>query len=83
VFRFFRLLLAGAVALALLAGCGRKGALEPPPSASLSQGEANAQPGLGEEQPPGLFPGESARRSKPPPAPPPPSKPFILDWLLQ
>jgi predicted small lipoprotein YifL len=76
--------LLGAVAVSLLAGCGRKGPLEPPPSASLTQTDANPQPGSGEVDAPTLFAGEASRRPKTAaPTPPPPGKPFFLDWLLR
>jgi predicted small lipoprotein YifL len=62
-----------AAALAL-AGCGRKGALDPPPSAALAQPGQPGQPG----QPDQHF-DEDGR----PVAPPAKGKqPFFLDWLV-
>jgi predicted small lipoprotein YifL len=64
-----------------LAACGRKGPLDPPPSAALTQPPAPAsRPGLGEEH-----------YGTPPGAPPPPAavapvpvqqKTFFLDFLI-
>jgi predicted small lipoprotein YifL len=64
----------GALALALgLAGCGRKGALDPPPSATL------AQPAPGQPTRPDAHVDAQGH----PVAPPATQKrPFILDWLL-
>jgi predicted small lipoprotein YifL len=61
--------LALAAALALgVAGCGRRGALEPPPDASAVQKPAPSK-------------GEPAARKKVPPITPP-NTPFVLDPLL-
>jgi predicted small lipoprotein YifL len=70
-----------------LAACGRKGPLDPPPSAALPQSQpASVQQsgGLGQEQygmpSNALFP---TAQTPPPPAPPPPQqKTFPLDFLL-
>jgi predicted small lipoprotein YifL len=69
-----------------LAACGRKGALDPPPSAALNPAAATARPSLGEENenlaasqfgaPP------PARRQAVPPAPAAPPRPFFLDFLI-
>jgi predicted small lipoprotein YifL len=71
----FRLTLACAVAVAL-AGCGRKGALDLPPTAAAA---ATEQPAAGPITPPI---GDMAARPPSPPAPPPPNRPFALDPLL-
>ena len=66
--RLARIAAIGALVAALgLAGCGRKGGLDPPPGASAS-GEAVAQPGAASE--PGLdgqpmAPGQPPRRRTP------------------
>jgi predicted small lipoprotein YifL len=66
-----------------LAACGRKGPLDPPPSAGLAPSTAyTPRPGLGEEHygtPPGapVVPAPAAA-----PAPPPAQKSFFLDFLL-
>jgi len=84
--RWSRIALAAVLTGALgLAACGRKGPLDPPPSAGLAPTTAyTPRPGLGEEHY-GLRPGAGA----PPPAaaaapapPPPPQKTFFLDFLL-
>jgi predicted small lipoprotein YifL len=87
--RWSRLALVAAMAAALgLAACGRKGPLDPPPSAGLAPPPAYApRPSLGEENygpvPPPV--GERPRTAvaAPPPATaPPPPKAFFLDFLL-
>jgi predicted small lipoprotein YifL len=83
-----RAVLVGAlVAGFALGGCGRKGALDPPPSASLTNPQsANMPPSLGEQPSPFVAPSSEA----PPPAAsatagqqPAAKKTFILDWLLK
>ena len=73
--------LAVALALALgLAGCGRKGALDPPPGGLAEPSVIGAQP----TPAPGPD-GKVAAASDPnaPPAPQPPAKKtFLLDWLI-
>jgi predicted small lipoprotein YifL len=69
-----------------LAACGRKGALDPPPSAALNPAAATARPSLGEETenlagsqfgaPP------PARQQAVPPAPAAPPQRFFLDFLI-
>jgi predicted small lipoprotein YifL len=59
-----------------VAGCGRKGALEPSPSATKSGAEGEAKPA---QQQGGIA---SLRGKKPPPVTP--SKtPSVLDWILE
>jgi predicted small lipoprotein YifL len=79
-----RIALIGALCAGLaLAACGRKGPLEPPPSASISQPQqVEAQPSLGDPQHTGL----EGERTAAEPAPRPTSaqrKTTPLDWLLQ
>ena len=68
-----------------LAACGRKGPLDPPPSAGLTPAAAyTPRPGLGEEHygaPPGAGAPRAAAATAPAP-PPPPQKTFFLDFLL-
>jgi hypothetical protein len=67
-----RLALAGALTAALgLAACGRKGPLDPPPSASLPEtpGSYTARPGLGEQS----YGAPASFLSPPPPAEPAPA----------
>jgi predicted small lipoprotein YifL len=69
----FRLtLIGGLIAVFALAGCGRKGPLDPPPSASLAGDQAAASGGA-------LPAIDSSGR---PHAPPGPNKPIPLDALL-
>jgi predicted small lipoprotein YifL len=84
-----RIALVAALTAALgLAACGRKGPLDPPPSASLPQAPATytSRPGLGEEHygVPGGAPAAPAGPASTAPAsnPPPPPKTFFLDFLL-
>lgn len=67
-----------------LAACGRKGPLDPPPSAGLTPTTAyTPRPGLGEEHygsPPGA--GAPPPAAAAAPAPPPQQKTFFLDFLL-
>jgi predicted small lipoprotein YifL len=86
--RWSRLALAAAMMAALgLAACGRKGGLDPPPSAGLTTPQASAsRPSLGEETnsltPPA---GDRAHTAAAAPASatePPPKKTFFLDFLL-
>ena len=90
--RLVRLAVIAAVAAVVLAGCGRKGPLDAPPSASISNNQPiNPPPSLGEQSNP--F-GAAAAPSEPPPqaappadaaagARPPEKKSFFLDWLLK
>ncbi|MCC6891002.1 MAG: lipoprotein [Hyphomicrobiales bacterium] len=72
-----------ATLMTTLSGCGRKGALDPPPAAGMPEpvvaapgGAVQLQRQFGE---PAVGPD-----GKPAPAPPPGSRqPFILDWLIQ
>ena len=87
--RWSRLALVAAMTAALgLAGCGRKGPLDPPPSAGITPPPAYApRPSLGEENygpvpaPAGERP-RTAVAAPTPTAPPPPPKTFPLDFLL-
>jgi len=71
---FVRCAIAGALALAFgLAGCGRKGALDPPPGGLAEPTVIGAQPA----------PGPDGQVAAAPPAPQPaPKKQTPLDWLL-
>ena len=81
--RWSRIALAAVLTGALgLAACGRKGPLDPPPGASLTQPPPVApRAGLGEEHYalPGVPPPPPPA---PPPGPPPAQKTFFLDFLL-
>ena len=86
--RWSRLALAATMMAALgLAACGRKGGLDPPPSAGLTTPQSYAsRPSLGEEAN-GLTPPPADDRARAAPAsatapPPPPKKTFFLDFLL-
>jgi predicted small lipoprotein YifL len=84
--RWSRLALVAAMTAALgLAACGRKGPLDPPPSAGLAPPPAYApRPSLGEENyGPAPPPVERTAVAAPPAAAtPPPPKTFFLDFLL-
>ena len=90
--RWSRLALVAAMMAALaLAACGRKGPLDPPPSAGLPPPPAPAyapRPSLGEENygpapPPASDPAHAAAAAPPPlAATQPPPKTFPLDFLL-
>lgn len=72
-----RLVLIGVLVATLgLAGCGRKGPLEPPPSASI------AQPALGPDGQPVAAPAEGFDEQGRPVAPRGKQQRFFLDWLL-
>jgi predicted small lipoprotein YifL len=62
-----------AVAVTLLAGCGRKGPLELPPSAEAAAGAKD--PATGRPRP-------AMTRDGRPIAPPGEHKPIALDWLI-
>ena len=85
--RFARIALLGALLAALgLGGCGRKGALDPPPSASIANPQAaNSPPALGEQPSPfeTASPGEHSDGAAAASQAPPAKKTFILDWLLK
>jgi predicted small lipoprotein YifL len=87
--RWGRIALAAILTGALgLAACGRKGPLDPPPSAALppSPADAAARPGLGEEHygtPPAASTAPApAAAATSPGSPPPAQKTFFLDFLL-
>ena len=71
-----------------LAACGRKGPLDPPPSAGLTPPPAySPRPSLGEENygpapPPAGDHAPTAVAAPPAPTAPPPPKTFPLDFLL-
>ncbi len=69
-----------------LAACGRKGPLDPPPSAGLTPTTAyTPRPGLGEEHygtPPGTPTTPPLPAAAPAPSPEPQQKTFFLDFLL-
>ena len=77
--RFNRLALIGALAATLaLAGCGRKGPLDPPPGASVAEREAAGDPQAGQSGPQPVMDERGrpiAPRSKE-------KKKVFLDWLL-
>jgi predicted small lipoprotein YifL len=71
-----------------LSACGRKGPLDPPPSAGIAPPPAYApRPSLGEENyapapPPATSPARTAAAAPPAATEPPPKKTFFLDFLL-
>ena len=72
--RLVRIAAIGALVAALgLAGCGRKGGLDPPPGAAVADQGAVAQPVPGTEV------GPDGRVAPPPPGP---QRRTFLDWLL-
>ena len=66
-------LIGAVLATTLLAGCGRKGPLEPPPSAQAAPPTNTAT----QERPPPVM-----TRSGQPVAPPGEKKRIFLDWLI-
>jgi predicted small lipoprotein YifL len=80
LFGFGRLaLLAAMIAAAGVAGCGRKGSLDLPPTASITDPQS-APPGA-----PGASPNQAAAApgtQTTPPPPPPPRRWFLFDFLL-
>ena len=87
--RWSRLALAATMMAALgLAACGRKGPLDPPPSAGFTAPQSYAsRPSLGEETdnltpPPAAERVRPAAGAAPATAPPEPKKTFFLDFLL-
>ena len=82
--------LAALVSALALAGCGRKGPLDPPPSAAVSQPPAPDQNSLGQLNDPNTpgyrrAPQQPAVAAAPstPNAPPPPERSFFLDFLIK
>ena len=83
--RWARLAAVGALAVALgLSACGRKGPLDPPPSAQHSaQSEPTGPVVLGTPGPqPGIGVGSDGKAAAPPPTGKD-NRPFILDWLVE
>jgi predicted small lipoprotein YifL len=82
LFGFGRLaLLAAMIAAAGLAGCGRKGSLDLPPTASITDPQGQGAPPGG----PGVSPNQAAAApgtQTTPPPPPPPRRWFLFDFLL-
>ncbi|HEY2134690.1 MAG TPA: lipoprotein [Xanthobacteraceae bacterium] len=71
-----------------LAGCGRKGPLDPPPSAAIAPPPPSNQPSLGETNDPnmtGFVRPPPATKTVAPPAPaaPPEQRSFFLDFLIK
>jgi predicted small lipoprotein YifL len=81
--RWARIAAVGALVAALgLSACGRKGPLDPPPSASQYSGQDASGPvtlGATPEPQPGL--GRDGKAAAPPPSGQ--NKRFILDWLVE
>jgi len=78
-------MIAALAAAFALAGCGRKGPLDPPPSAALVEPAPGDQPSLGDANDPNMpgFLRAPATRTAPPPAPVAPEKRnFLLDFLI-
>jgi predicted small lipoprotein YifL len=84
--RLARLAMIAALGAAFaLAGCGRKGPLDPPPSASIAQ-PAPDQPSLGETNDPnmtGFVRPPPATKSVPAPVAPAEKRSFFLDFLIR
>jgi len=72
--KLLRIAAIGALVAALgLVGCGRKGGLDPPPAAAVSEATPEAQP------PPGPALGRDGKPIAPATGP---KRPFILDFLV-
>jgi predicted small lipoprotein YifL len=79
--RSMRLALVAVMTAALgLAACGRKGPLDPPPTAAPNPPPANAPPQAGERPPNATAP--TAAAPPPPAAAQPAQKTFFLDFLI-
>jgi predicted small lipoprotein YifL len=70
-----------------LTGCGRKGPLDPPPSAAIAP-PPSSQPGLGELNDPNTPgyrrpPQQPVVAAAPPANAPPPQRSFFLDFLIK
>ena len=78
--RWARLAAIGVLVAALgLSACGRKGPLDPPPSATISQSGQGAPAGAAELAPDQIGVGPDGKAVAPPPSG---RQPFILDWLV-
>jgi len=90
IHRWSRLAVAAAMMAALgLAACGRKGGLDPPPTAGLTTPSSyTSRPSIGEEtaslapRPTDEHPPARPQGVAPATVPPPPKKTFFLDFLL-
>jgi predicted small lipoprotein YifL len=79
-----RYAVAAALALALalgLAGCGRKGALDPPPGGLADPSVTSSAPPAAAPAPDGQV-AASAAPANPPGTPPAPKRRLPIDWLL-
>ena len=77
-----RIVLIAALAASVgLSGCGRKGALEAPPSAAIAEPPPAQQQGIMPNVPANFDAGLDAETPLPQP-PTPPKRRFFLDWLL-
>jgi len=82
---FLRLAVIGACMAFVLAGCGRKGALDPPPAAGTPAAQEQTQ----DQNPAGRSPfgarplsGTDSSSSDAPAESPPPQRRLPIDWLL-
>jgi predicted small lipoprotein YifL len=70
-----------------LAGCGRKGPLDPPPSAAIAPPPSADQPSLGETNDPNMTgfvrPPPATKTVPPAPAAAPEKRSFLLDFLIK
>jgi predicted small lipoprotein YifL len=80
--KWARIAAVGALVAALgLSACGRKGPLDPPPSAAAPQGAPGGSPQLDSNRQPGVGVGHDGKAVAPPPSGQ--NRPFILDWLVE
>jgi predicted small lipoprotein YifL len=74
----------GALVVALgLSACGRKGPLDPPPSAAAHSAQAAPDGGVPQSGAPGRQPGVGSDGKAVAPPPSGQNRPFILDWLVE